>query len=572
MVVIIVAGLLVGNGVTPQLYPVGKNIQETSYHLNAGDLRKQAFNSSTDLLPLMQELLDYSGTIAVTLRKDDIESASHDLSRYASRYHDLQNLVIRLDMNESEIAHFSEDTGKQKDLLSQFVSSSESLKSLEKLEIQYHDENDPDSVTRVRLQGRALKNRIQTLQNQYADVTDSLSARGGSLGVDTSPVRQSRTELDHLTGMVAERQSERDRYTRFAKAGTPFISFLPAQVNVTFQDKVEMYGFISGSQEEYFPVEISIDNVPFLKIVPDEIGEFRSSFKVHNISAGDHVLKARWGTAYSEPSMIHVTPLETKLALKVLPVKGMAAVNLTWLLNARDPVPAVPVTIYQNDQVYDTVLTSQAGTCLVMVPIPEGTFDLFVRSEDPAYPLTPSESQHYTVISDGIQITSVTSSNTSPFQPVMLIIPAILLFAIPAIYFWRKGIVGTRANGFLEESPNNMESNVPVTGQNIPWSWNGDMSISAEAFTEPDGSPRWLYLDLLRVLSGSQGIVISPVMTPREISESIQEDECRTGFTRFITWYERVRYGGCTRPVCTKAMAEAAAMVRGLCKGRKDEI
>jgi hypothetical protein len=118
--------------------------------MNIGDLRKQAFNSSTDLLPLMQELLDYSGTIAVTLRKSDIESASSDLARYTSRYHDLQNLIIRLDMNESEIARFSQDAGQQKDMLSQFVTTSESLQSLEKLEIQYQDEGNPESVTKVR--------------------------------------------------------------------------------------------------------------------------------------------------------------------------------------------------------------------------------------------------------------------------------------------------------------------------------------------------------------------------------------------------------------------------------------
>ena len=65
---LLVAGLLIGNGLQPLLYPAEKSVRETRYHMNIGDLRKQAFNSSTDLLPLMQELLDYSGTIAVTLR------------------------------------------------------------------------------------------------------------------------------------------------------------------------------------------------------------------------------------------------------------------------------------------------------------------------------------------------------------------------------------------------------------------------------------------------------------------------------------------------------------------------
>lgn len=568
---ILVAGLLIGNGMQPLVYPADKSVRETGYHMNIGDLRKQAFNSSTDLLPLMQELLDFSGTIAVTLRKDDIESASSDLARYTSRYHDLQNLIIRLDMNESEIARFSQDAGQQKDMLSQFVSTSESLQSLEKLEIQYQDEEDPDSVTKVRLQGKALKNRIQTLQNQYADVTDSLSSRGNTLGVNTEPVMRSKAELDRLTGMVAERQNERDRYIRFADAGSPFVSFLAAPNNVSFQDKVDVYGFIAGSQDHSWPVFITLDNTPFLEIIPDDIGEFRSTVQIHNISAGEHILTARWGNVVSEPSHMVVAPLETTLGLRVLPVKGMSAVNLTGILTARDPAPEVPVIILVQDQVFDTVVTSAAGTYLVTVPLSEGRYDVFARFDDPSYPLLPSESLHYIVESDGNSITSVTSSKAGSFPPWLLIIPGLVLFAIPIWYFWRKGIVGKSASRDEDSSTSN-DAHELWSDPGFDDGLNDEGIIPAEENPAgPEGLPRRIYLEVLSSLSRHQGIQISPVMTPREIAGALSEEVCRTRFTRFIGWYERIRYGGCQDVRCTEGLIKAADAVRESCRERRDE-
>ncbi|MCA1917024.1 DUF4129 domain-containing protein [Methanospirillum hungatei] len=568
---LLVAGLLIGNGMQPLLYPAEKGVRETGYHMNIGDLRKQAFNSSTDLLPLMQELLDYSGTIAVTLRKSDLESASSDLARYTSRYHDLQNLIIKLDMNESEIARFAQDAGQQKDMLSQFVSTSESLQSLEKLEIQYQDKGDPDSVTKVRLQGKALKNRIQTLQNQYADVTDSLSSRGNALGVNTDPVMRSRTEFDTLTGMVAERQNERDRTTRFADAGSPFISFLAGPNNVTFQEKVNVYGFIAGSQDRSWPVVINLDNNPFLELKPDDIGEFRSTVQIHTISAGEHTLTARWGAVISEPSRIVVPSLETTLGLRVLPVKGMSAVNLTGTLTARDPVPDVPVSILVQDKVCDTVMTNVAGTYLVTMPLSAGTYHVFTRFDDPSYPLLPSESQHYIVESDGNRITSVTSSKAGSIPPWILVLPGILLFTIPIWYFWRKGIVQRF------DSQDEVLSKLKDT----PDQWVGgdaddgmiDSAIipAAQYPPGPEELPRRIYLEVLSSLSRHQVFQISPFMTPREIAGALPDEVCKARFTRFIGWYERIRYGGCQDFRCMEGLKHAADRVRKSCPERRDE-
>ncbi|HOJ97017.1 MAG TPA: DUF4129 domain-containing protein [Methanospirillum sp.] len=569
---LLTAALLIDNGMHPLVYPADKSVCETGYHMNIGDLKKQAFNSSMDLLPLMQELLDYSGTIAVTLRKEDIESARSDLARYTGRYHDLQNLIIKLDMNESELARFYQDTGKQKDILSQFVSTSESLQSLEKLEIHYQDEDNPDSVTKVRIQGKALKNRIQMLQNQYADITDSLSSRGNTFGVNTEPVLQSKAEFERLNGIVAQRQNERDRHIGFVDTGSPFISFLAGPGTVTFQDTIDVYGFVAGSQDRSWPVTITLDDTALLELIPDEIGEYRSQIMIHNISAGEHNLTARWGSIISDSVPIIVTPLETSLTLRVLPVKGMSAVNLTGVVTARNPVPDVPVNIYVQDKVWNTAMTSASGTYLVTLPLSEGTYDMVTRFDDQSYPLLPSESQHYIVESDGFSITAVRSSMTGSFPPWMVILPGFVLFAVPIWYFRRKGIVGKTVpdteNSFKSQNPHELSRDESAFDTIINMRTN-DTKYNLNG---QEGLSRNLYLEILSVLSHSQGIHISPVMTAREIAGSLPEEAWKVRFIRFIEWYERIRYGGCQDSRCIEELICAANSFRETWRKRRDDI
>lgn len=562
----------------PGLYPVQGSVKQTAYHADIGDLKKQSFNTSTDLLPLMQELLGYSGTIAVTLRKADIESASSDLARYTSRYHDLQNLIIKLDMNESEISQFSKSTKEQKDLISQFVSSSESLKSLEKLEIQYQEEEDPDSVTKVRLQGKALKSRIQTLQNQYADVTDELVTRGNTLGVDTSPATKSKAELDQLTGMVAQRQSDRDRFTRFADTDSPHISFLSQPTNVTFLDPVELSGFISGHQESQYPVQIYLDGIPFLEMGPDEIGEFRSSFTVHNLSAGEHMLFARWGRVSSLPTIIQVTPLDTAITLRVQPVKGMSAINLTGTLTAQAKVPKVPVQILARSELSDSIFTDNTGTYLHALPVSAGTSEIFARFDNLSYPLHASESVHYLVTSDGESITSVTTGTGSSFPPVLFIIPLVGILIIPVLYFWRKGILFGKEHESSEEN-SALESGGPdsTSGFIPPDEFMSDARHSAsdisdihDLISDPTAEARQIYLRVLSFLSVRHAQLFSPAHTPREVSAQIPGIRCRESFTSFIRAYESIRYGGCQNDSSRDSLKNAAQVVKASCR-RKDE-
>lgn len=579
-VVLLVAALLSMCFAQPVLYPVPGNVTQTELHVHIGDLKKQSFNSSTDLLPLMQELLDCSGTIAVTLRRKDIESASSDLARYTSRYHDLQNLIIRLDMNESEISQFTRDAAEQKNLLAQFVSTSESLSSLEKLEIQYQQDEDPDSVARVRLQGKALKSRIQNLQNQYADVTDSLKFRGSSFGVNTDPVIQSRRELEEYTGMVAQRQGERDRQTRFADSQTPHISFLADPQNVSFHDSVMIYGFISGQQEGQWPVSIVLDHQPFLEITPDEIGEYKSSFPIHNISAGEHWIRAQWGMVLSEPVILQVHPLDTTITLHIQPVKGRSVVNLSGFLSAREKVPDTPVDIIVNSELYNTSFTDTTGSYHLTVPLSAGTTEIYTRFDNLSYPLNASESRHYFVTSDGKTITSVSTGPDSRFPPVLFILPVMGIFILPILYFRRKGILsgsGSQLQGYDDTNPRAS----PDEKEGIPNQTDGvsDSSFLASdqfmtnirmhTLSDPGEQAHTIYLRLLSVLTSGFEKPFSLSATPREILGQISGIRCREKFWEFIEQYEQIRYGGEHDTIRQERMILAAEQVKDICRGKE---
>ncbi|PKL59800.1 MAG: hypothetical protein CVV33_05965, partial [Methanomicrobiales archaeon HGW-Methanomicrobiales-4] len=95
--------LIFSIGTPPLIYSLDQDIASSVFHTNIDAEKKITINSSTELFPVMQDLLDYSGPIALNIRMKDLESARDDLDAYSRKYRNLNNLVINLEMNESEV-------------------------------------------------------------------------------------------------------------------------------------------------------------------------------------------------------------------------------------------------------------------------------------------------------------------------------------------------------------------------------------------------------------------------------------------------------------------------------------
>ena len=64
-------------------------------------------DKAESVLPLMQDLLSQSGTIVLSVKVKDWESAQRDLERYAEMTQSMSNLVDSLDLSETDVQDFT---------------------------------------------------------------------------------------------------------------------------------------------------------------------------------------------------------------------------------------------------------------------------------------------------------------------------------------------------------------------------------------------------------------------------------------------------------------------------------
>jgi len=183
--------LLVLTITTPLIYSLEGDVFSSPFHANTDALKRQPVNSSEDILPLMQELAGYTGPIVLNVRLDDPAEARRDLELFSKNRVSFDNLVVKLEMTESEMQEYAKNRALQNQLLSELVNSSVSLEELKKLEVRYRDANNPSQLMSVQLEGEALHERIQELYDRYEAGTNRTIATGKKMGIDTTQEEES---------------------------------------------------------------------------------------------------------------------------------------------------------------------------------------------------------------------------------------------------------------------------------------------------------------------------------------------------------------------------------------------
>ena len=66
----------------PLLYSLEQDAFSSRFHDNIEALTQQTWNSTTDVLPLEQDLIGYSGPVVLNIRIHDIDDARRDLDSF----------------------------------------------------------------------------------------------------------------------------------------------------------------------------------------------------------------------------------------------------------------------------------------------------------------------------------------------------------------------------------------------------------------------------------------------------------------------------------------------------------
>jgi len=193
----ILLALIITNS-TPLLYSIEKGGFPSPFHDNVETLKQQSINSTTDIVPRLQEYIDNTGPVSLNIRIHDIGQASRDLDRFGKNQGSLKNLIVQLDMNESEIADIEKNTALQKEILESLLNTSISLDSLQSMEIQYKSQNNDDMLTTVRLQGNELRKKVTGLNERYQNATEKVDKVGTKLGLDLTKNKGSQKEVEQI--------------------------------------------------------------------------------------------------------------------------------------------------------------------------------------------------------------------------------------------------------------------------------------------------------------------------------------------------------------------------------------
>jgi len=573
LIAVMVLGTLLALGLFltgPLLYTLEKDTFPSRFHNNTDALKQQSLNSTTDVMPLMQDLLDYSGPIVLSIRITDIEQARRDLELFTKSRGSLNNLIVKLDMSESEMQEFSRSKDLQEQILKDLLNSSVSLNELQNLEIQYRDQNDPEMLISVQYEGDAIRKKVKDLYNQYQVETEKVTTISTKFGLDTTQEERGRVEFEQYVQEIdSNRKQQEDRGLPVTKSAR--LSFLMHPDHGVYGDRIECFGYYfsaSGPGDAADrEVTVFLDSAPFSTQKTDERGSYAVTIPVERMAAGPHSLYAQSGTTVSDNLTLTISEVGSLTTLSVTRPDSNGEVTCTGGVTANLPVRSAPVQLVWDTTHIVEASTDAQGQFTTTLRLPEGRHTLVARFSGDGYPVSASESTP--------KVVDVSVLRFLPFSTVMGILLTLavmlLLFTGIAWYYLRR--TPGRRTFDLRGGKEPSLPGIPASDSSEPEGEPGAGAPSGASSLMHDEPVIARYARILkeegmsaaawavyRQFAGhiAHELLISrhTTLTPRELSRTCMQKPFCEAFSSFVSTYEQIRYGG-QRSVAIQAEFES---------------
>lgn len=578
------AGLLYFSLVSPLLYSPENAKAETRFQLNTDALTPAPINSTTDVYPLMQDLLDQPGSITLNIRLRDPASAQADLAAYLKTYKNLDNVVLNLDMTDSEIENFTKSADLQDELFSQLLNETGTLDSLKNLEVRYRDSNDPDMVVSVQYQGAALQKRMSDLYAKYKAEHGANLAIGQKYGLLTAKYNQS---LDDFQRIVIEAQEQFGSGpvvpVKSGSSGNPVIILAIDPDTAVYRDTIRFIGYLYPVTGNNTPVAILLDGSSLQNITADAHGEFTGSFVVEKIPAGPHMLVAEAEGVTSRNTSLEVLLVNSTTTLDAYADTDHIAALCNGTVIANLPVRFAPVSIIENNRTIFNATTDENGIYNVSVPVSYGRHLLIARFDSQKYPVNASESEPAEIVLEKpVTPSSATSPGGFSFVSFLIGVCIVSFSAAGAFLYFRKktapvpeepeekssrgqdtvssdqGIAAPEMQEVLHQASESTKDG-RLDLQGLFEKTESEQGISTAAFT------------VYRVLAGRAAdlhhIDRFVTQTPRQMAALCMEEPFGQAFSRFVYAYEIIRYAGKTDPETRSLFLDALSLAANLIMG-----
>jgi len=383
---VLVLALLGGEAASPVLYTAENT--STAAHADPATIQKRSPGDADALVPLMDDLLGQTGTLALTIKLRDYESAERDLARYSELSRQFDRLVVTLDVSGTDIGEFQQNNRKNQEALEALLNDTRRFEDLKRLEIEVQD---GEQRMAIAYEGEALRQKMREGFSAYAKREPATTRIAEHYDLNTTPYQQS---VEHFAE-VADAADDWRPATGGTAASPLAIAVTPAEGR--YGDTLRIGGRYAGGVPGT-RIEVYVDSRAAGAATLDADGTYNHPYRIGRIVAGPHLAYATAGGIYSEVATFEVLTQNTTITLALAEV-NRTAVACTGNLTIGDglPVAGAPVLIRTDDGTLAAAETDENGTYRTEIVLPGGEHTLRAEFHAAGYPLNASESPAETV-------------------------------------------------------------------------------------------------------------------------------------------------------------------------------
>ncbi|MEA2034589.1 MAG: hypothetical protein U9N40_03745 [Euryarchaeota archaeon] len=389
---------------SPELYTIKTNA-ETQYHFNPQALKLISQEKTAPMIPLMQDFLGLSGTIVLDIKVKNFENAEDNLKAYAGCMKQFDNLVVNLDMSESELGDFREQNANNYESLRQLLEDSIDLEELNKLEIKYQDKDDPSLYYSIAYEGESLRNKIKGEYSKYTSNSEEFQSSAGKFELNTTRHEESVTTFEEIVSVVDDGQDKRvDELENQSTEPDYKLSLAVSPDTGTYADSLLFSGNISDGYPYGKQVTLFIDSREYSFTETNENGTYQLPYKIGKISGGLHLAYTLMEETYSNVLLFSLNKSETNINLTCQVTPNGEVVTCSGSLVAETthgiiPVSEAPVTISVDGNETANFTTDSKGIYLGSVTVPADSREVVLQASfsGKGFPLKSSKSDSVSV-------------------------------------------------------------------------------------------------------------------------------------------------------------------------------
>lgn len=577
---------------SPVLYPVGDG-GVTPFHTDpAGLVREKTGEPSGTLIPLMHDISSLRGSITLHIREKDLEKAEEELTRLTALSGTYRNLVVSLDMNQSELEAFRTANDKSIRSLGNLVRDRARMEDLQRLEVQFRDDRDPAMLSAVIVEGATLQKMIEREVADAEEADAILSRTEATMNLTPAGAPSQKEMLETVVTQTVAQRQEWDKDLLATRVATPTrkekevsairVSVFPgtAEYGVPFR----VSGQVLGRNVAGRPVEVLLDYSPALSTVSGPDGSYEAVLPADNLTEGSHSILVRTGSARSDLYLVSVRSVGGVLTLSAVTQGNGARFNGVLTTASGMPVHGVPVLIMLDGVETATVTTGPDGKYSGQVTLAQPkkgnrTYTLRASFEGQEVPVRPALSPPVSVKVSAVQVPLSPTPDTGPLPAAILVPAAVLLLSCVAAawYLLRKSGVypahrrqkqGSTASpeedkgpgpiggspGVVTPFPPAVPGEEPAVGMEIIPAGTADVPspppdpgeaadyFRRESLADPRHAAAALYRSLRALATERRQVSPSPSLTPREFCRQVTTLLPSDAIREFITRYEQARY------------------------------